>query len=153
MSTSTRTDSLSYTTTFTVPQAAREVYDAVVDVRAWWTGDIEGRTDEVGSTFTYRHLPEHHSVQLVTELDPGRRVAWRVTESRLSFVSEPEEWTGSEITFDLRPVPSGTELRFQHVGLVPDVECYGACSTAWSHYMGASLRALITTGAALPDPW
>jgi NADH:ubiquinone oxidoreductase subunit E len=36
---------------------------------------------------------------------------------------------------------------------VPDVECFGACSTAWLHYINGSLHSLITTGKGLPDPW
>ncbi len=51
------------------------------------------------------------------------------------------------------PAPGGAELRFIHVGLVPDVECFGACSMGWLHYVNGSLRSLITTGVGLPDPW
>lgn len=80
-------------------------------------------------------------------------MVWRVTDSHLEFVSEPGEWTGSEIVFDIAPAADGAELRFTHVGLVPDVECYGACSAAWLHYINGSLHSLITTGEGLPDPW
>lgn len=142
-----------YTTSYVVEQSPDEVYAAVLDVRAWWTGEVEGRTDEVGAEFTYRHPPQHYSRQRVTELEPARRVVWLVTDSRLSFVSEPAEWTGSEVVFDIVPTGGGTELRFTHVGLVPDVECFGACSTAWLHYVNGSLHSLITTGRGLPDPW
>ena len=142
-----------YTTSYVVEQSPDEVYAAVLDVRAWWTGEVEGRTDEVGAEFTYRHPPQHYSRQRVTELEPGRRVVWLVTDSRLSFVSEPAEWTGSEVVFDIAAAGGGTELRFTHVGLVPDVECFGACSTAWLHYVNGSLHSLITTGQGLPDPW
>lgn len=142
-----------YSTSYVVEQSPAEVYDAVLDVPAWWTGEIEGRADQVGAEFTYRHPPQHYSRQRVEALEPGRKVVWRVTDSYLAFVSDPEEWTGSEIVFELTAVPDGTELRFTHVGLVADVECYDACSTAWLHYINASLRSLITTGAGLPDPW
>ncbi|WP_329423409.1 SRPBCC family protein [Streptomyces sp. NBC_01268] len=142
-----------YSTAYTVPQSPEEVFAAVTDVRTWWTGVIEGRADGPGAEFTYRHPPEHYSVQRVVAYEPGRRVVWRVTDSELSFVSEPGEWTGSEIVFDITPVADGTELRFTHVGLVPDVECFGACSTAWTHFVDGSLRSLITTGKALPEPW
>jgi hypothetical protein len=143
-----------YTTSYAVEQSPDEVYAAVLDVRAWWTGEVEGRTDEVGAEFTYRHPPQHYSRQRVTELTPGSRVVWQVTDSLLSFVSDPAEWTGSEIVFDVVPAGGGgAELRFTHVGLVPDVECFGACSTAWLHYVNGSLRSLITTGQGLPDPW
>ena len=80
-------------------------------------------------------------------------MAWLVTDSQLAFVSEPGEWTGSTIVFDIAAHPGGAELQFTHVGLVPDVECFGACSTAWVHYINGSLRSRITTGEGLPDPW
>jgi hypothetical protein len=117
------------------------------------TGQVEGRADELGAEFTYRHPPQHYSRQRVVELEPGRRVVWRVTDSHLSFVPEPGEWTGTEIVFDIVPAADGTELRFTHVGLVPAVECFGACSAGWLHYINGSLHSLITTGAGLPDPW
>lgn len=142
-----------YSTSYTVEQSPEQVFAAILNVAAWWTGEVEGSADEVGAEFSYRHPPQHYSLQRVTELEPERRVAWRVTDSQLSFVSEPSEWTGSEIVFDLVPVAGGTELRFTHVGLVPDVECYGACSAGWLHYVNGSLHSLITTGAGLPDPW
>jgi len=142
-----------YTTSYTVEQSPAEVFAAIVNVPAWWTGQVEGTTHVVGAEFSYRHPPQHSSRQRVTELDVARRVVWQVVDSELSFVSEPAEWTGSEIIFEISPVSGGTELRFTHVGLVPDVECYGACSAGWSHYVAGSLHSLITTGAGLPDPW
>lgn len=142
-----------YSTSYTVGQSAEEVFNAVVDVGTWWTGEIEGRADQIGGQFTYRHPPQHFSVQQVVELDPGRRVVWRVVESHLAFTVDPAEWTGTEIVFDIDSGADGTELRFTHVGLLPAVECFDACSTAWLHYVNASLRSLITTGEGLPDPW
>ena len=143
----------SYSTAFTVAQSPAEVFAAVLDVAAWWTGKIDGRAAEVGDEFTYRHPPQHYSRQRVVQLEPDRRITWRVTDSELAFVSEPAEWTGSEIVFEITPAGSGTELRFTHVGLVPEVECYGACSTAWRHYVDVSLRSLITIGTGAPDPF
>jgi len=142
-----------YSTSYTVEQTPEEVFAAILDVSAWWTGEIDGRTDELGAESGYRYPPQHYSRQRVVEFSPGRRLVWRVIDSDLSFVSEPAEWTGSEITFDVAPVPDGTEIRFTHVGLMPDVECYGQCSAAWLHLINGSLRSLITTGAALPEPW
>src|SRR5437868_2365022 len=98
-----------YSTSYTVEQSPQEVYAAILDVAAWWTGQVEGRADEVGAEFSYRHPPQHYSLQRVTELEPGRRVVWRVTDSHLSFISEPAEWTGSEIVFDIVPADGGAE--------------------------------------------
>ncbi|WP_433889536.1 SRPBCC family protein [Streptomyces sp. CA-111067] len=144
---------LGYSTSYTVAQSPAQVFAAVLNVGAWWTGQIDGRADELGAEFSYRHPPQHYSRQRVAALEPDRRVVWRVTESDLSFASEPAEWTGTDIVFDVTPTDTGTELRFTHAGLLPAVECFGACSTAWLHYVNGSLRSLITTGAGLPDPW
>lgn len=151
--TEARATSRGYSTSYEVEQSPAEVYAAILNVPAWWTGQIDGPTDVVGAEFDYRHPPQHYSRQRVTELEVDRRVVWTVVDSNLSFVSEPEEWTGSEIVYEITPASNGTVLRFTHVGLVPDVECYEACSTGWIHYVGASLHSLITTGAGLPDPW
>jgi hypothetical protein len=141
-----------HATAFTVEQGPERVRTGVLDVPAWWTGELEGSFDELGAEFTYRHPPQHTSVQRVVELGP-ERITWEVTGSHLAGLSDPEEWTGSTIVFDLVPTESGTEVRFQHVGLVPEVECYARCSAGWRHYVDGSLRSLLTTGAGLPDPW
>ncbi len=80
-----------YSTSYTVEQSPEEVFAAIVDVRAWWTGQIEGRADEVGAEFSYPAPPQHYSRQRVAELEPGRRVVWQVTDSHLSFISKPGE--------------------------------------------------------------
>ena len=50
--------------------------------------------------------------------------------------------------FEIARKGSLTEVRFTHVGLVPDDECYGACSNAWASLINGSLRTLMTTGVA-----
>jgi hypothetical protein len=141
-----------WSTAFTVDRSPEEVHAAVLDVRSWWAGEVEGCTDELGAEFTYRHPPQHRSVQRVVELSADR-VVWEVVDSHLTFVSDPTEWTGSRIVFEVAPVVAGTELRFAHLGLVPEVECFGACSTAWRHAIEGGLRSLLATGTGLPDPW
>jgi hypothetical protein len=70
----------SFAATFTVDQTPDAVFAAIVDVRSWWTGDIDGAAEQLGDEFTYRYEDEHRSTQQVMELVPGRRVAWRVVD-------------------------------------------------------------------------
>jgi len=42
-------------------------------------------------------------------------------------------------------------IRFTHVGLVPEYECFDVCSNSWDFYLYTSLRALIRTGHGLPN--
>jgi hypothetical protein len=141
----------SFTTAFTVDQSPAEVFAAVNEVRGWWSEEIDGRTDELGAEFEFHYKELHCSTQRITEFVPGKRVVWRVLDSRLSFVDDETEWNGTEIVFEVTKRGDKTELRFTHVGLVPAVECYGDCSGAWGFYVNDSLRSLITTGKGLPN--
>ena len=135
--------SQNYSTTFTVDRAPEDVFDAINDVRGWWTGQIEGETDSLGAEFTYVHPKMHYSKQKITEFVPGQRVVWHVTEADLTFVQDKKEWEGTDIIFDITPKNGKTEVRFEHVGLSPDVECYDGCSDAWSYYVNDSLKKYI----------
>jgi hypothetical protein len=141
-----------FTTTFSVDQTPEEVFEAVLNVRGWWSGEIEGPTDELGGEFTYRYQDIHYSKQRVTELVPGKRVVWLVLDSYLEFIEDKREWNGSRVIFDIARKGDKTEVRFTHAGLVPAHECYGACSSAWSSYIRGSLRSLIATGKGAPNP-
>ena len=140
-----------FTTAFLVDQSPEEVFDAVRNVRGWWSEAIEGATDRVGGKFKYRHADLHRSTQKVTELVPGRKVAWRVLDSELSFVRDGAEWKGTDIVFDIARKGAKTEVRLTHRGLVPALECFEACSGGWAFYFSDSLRRLITTGKGQPD--
>jgi hypothetical protein len=140
-----------FTVSFAVPQSADEVFAAINNVRGWWSGDIEGSTEELGAEFTYRYQDIHRSKQRITEFVPGRRVAWHVVDGYLQFVEDKPEWTGTDITFDISQVPTGTEVRFTHAGLEPEAECFDSCSTAWGFYINSSLRDLITQGKGAPN--
>ncbi len=142
----------SFTTSFAVDQSPQEVFDAINNVRGWWSGEIEGSTDELGAEFSYRYKGLHRSTQKITELVPGKKVVWHVTDARLNFVKDKTEWNGTEIVFEIARKGDKTELRFTHVGLVPAFECYGGCSGAWGFYINDSLRSLITTGKGDPNP-
>ncbi len=141
-----------FTTSFTVDQSPDEVFRAINDVRAWWSGEIDGSTDELGAQFTYRYEQLHRSTQTITELGPGKRVVWHVSDASLNFVEDKTEWNGTDVVFDIARKGDKTEVRFTHVGLVPRFECYGACSGGWSFYVNESLRNLIVTGRGEPNP-
>ena len=137
-----------YTTTITVDQTPEEAFAAINNVRGWWTGDpgVEGSTDKLGDEFTYRYEDIHYSIQKITELVPGKKVVWLVLDARLNFTKDRAEWKGTEITFEISKKGNQTEIRFTHVGLVPQFECFDSCSDAWGSYINGSLRKLITTG-------
>jgi uncharacterized protein YndB with AHSA1/START domain len=135
-----------FTTAFTVKQSPAAVFAAITNPRAWWSGEHDGMADRVGDSFTYRYKDIHYSKQRVTELVPGRRVAWQVVEGVLNFVADKTEWVGTTITFDIESGKDGTKVTFTHAGLKPQVECYDTCSDAWTSLIQGSLKELIETG-------
>lgn len=140
-----------YSISYTVDQSPQEVFDAINNVRAWWSGEIDGRTDQLGAEFTYRYQDLHRSTQKITELLPGRKVVWHVLDARIDFVKDKTEWNGTDVVFEISRRGGQTELRFTHVGLRPAIECYGKCSGAWGFYINESLRDLITSGRGQPN--
>jgi hypothetical protein len=140
-----------FTTTISVDQTPDEAFAAINNVRGWWSGEINGDTDQLGAEFTYRYKDMHRSKQKVTEFIPGKKVVWHVLESRLSFVKDKSEWTGTDIVFEISKKGGKTEVRFTHVGLVPESECFGDCSNGWGMLVNGNLRKVITTRTRQPD--
>jgi hypothetical protein len=141
-----------YTTSFTIDQSPDEVFSAINNVRGWWSGDIQGRTDLLGAEFTYRYQDVHETTQKIIESVPGKKVVWHVVDSHINFVKDTTEWNGTDIVFEIARKQDKTELRFTHVGLAPDFECFDACSNAWGSYINGSLRKLIAAGTGRPNP-
>ena len=140
-----------YTTSLTVDQTPEEVFDAINNVRGWWSEEIEGDTDKLGAEFKFHQEDLHRSTHKITEFVPGKKVVWHTTDSHISFVKDKTEWNGTDIVFEITKKGDKTELCFTHVGLVPAFECYGDCSDAWGIYINGSLRSLITTGKGKPN--
>ena len=140
-----------YTTSFTVDQTPEEVFDAINNIRSWWSHAIEGSTDKLGAVFYYHYQDIHRCTFKITELVPGKKVVWHVLQNYFNFVEDKTEWTGTDVVFEITKKDNTTEVRFTHVGLVPTYECYTVCSDGWGTYINGSLRSLITTGIGQPN--
>jgi hypothetical protein len=135
-----------FTTSILVDQTPEEVFAAVNDVRGWWSGVIDGPTDVLGAEFTYSYKDFHRTTQKITELVAGKKVVWHVTRGYIGFVDAKNEWDGTDIVFEIAKKGDKTELRFTHVGLQPEIACYGKCSNAWGSLIGDNLKKRIATG-------
>lgn len=139
------------THSFTVDKTPLEVFDAINNVRGWWSGQIEGKTEKLGDEFTYQYENFHRSTQKITESIPGKKVVWTISDSYLSFVEDKTEWNGTKVIFDISQKDGKTEVRFTHQGLSSKQECFDACNDAWGSYIRGSLKNLITKGKGQPN--
>jgi len=137
--------------TLSFDQTPAQVFAAINDVRGWWSANLEGSSAHVGDEFRYRHGDIHDSSQRVIEAVPGKKVEWLVTDARLSFTKDKREWVGTHVQFEIVPTARGSELRFTHLGITPESECFDRCSKGWGFYVGTSLKELIANGVGQPD--
>jgi hypothetical protein len=140
----------SFSTAFLVEQSPKEVFDAVNDVRGWWSTSLQGESEKLGDVFTFRYQDIHVSKQELIEVVPEKRVVWLVLDASLNFTEDKHEWKGTKVVFDIEKKGGKTELRFMHQGLVPAFQCFDACSEGWGFFIDGSLKKLITTGKGEP---
>lgn len=139
------------TITYTVDESAATVFNAITNVRGWWSEGVQGDTAALNDEFVYRYQHYHYSKHRLIELVPNKKVVWSTEESTLTFINNKHEWVGTTISFEIASKQGTTELRFIHHGLTPACDSYDACSNGWAQYVGDSLRSLITTGTGKPD--
>ena len=135
----------------TVDKTPQEVYDAINNVRGWWSEEIEGSTNKLNDEFSY-HFEDVHSCKMkLIEVIPHKKVVWLVLDNYFKFTKDKSEWIGTKIIFEIAEKDSKTQLQFTHQGLVPQYECYDICRDAWTSYIQNSLRSLISTGKGQPN--
>lgn len=140
-----------FTSTLLVDQTPEEVFNAVNNVRGWWSEAIEGGTDQLHDEFTYHYKDVHSCKMKLVEFIPDKKVVWLVLENYFKFTDDQSEWMDTKVSFEISEKGDKTQLRFTHIGLLPEHECFDVCSTAWTQYIQQSLLSLITTGKGLPN--
>lgn len=141
----------SFTISIDTNKTAHEVFEAVTNVREWWSQTIAGNTEQQGDEFEFEVKDIHYSKQKLVEVTLDKRVVWLVTEARMTFIEDQDEWKDTKIIFDITTEGDKTKLTFTHEGLTPAIACYEACMPAWTQYIEHSLKQLIETGVGDPN--
>ena len=129
-----------FTYSFTSSKKPEEVFELLSHIEQWWSGQydetIKGKSLKVNDEFTFRAgAGAHYSKQKLVELIPRKKIVWLVTDSKLSFINDTGEWIGTKFCFDISTDNNKTKVIFTHDGLVPEIECYDACSSGWTQYL------------------
>jgi len=101
-----------------VEQSTKEIFNAVMNVREWWSGlyseEIEGSLGKINDEFTFRaDEGVHYSKQKLVELVPDKKIVWLVTESELTFIEKKDEWTGTKLSFEFAAKGDKTQVRLR----------------------------------------
>ena len=103
---------------------------------------LKGKSD-IGGVVQFRFGAGGFDMK-VLELDPAKRVLWEVVDG-------PEEWIGTNVSWDLKQDGDYTVILFKHQGWKEPVEFMNHCSTKWAVFL-LSLKSLLETGQGTPDP-
>ena len=128
-----------FTTSFVVDQTPEQVFNAVTNVRGWWSEEIEGGTAKLNDEFDYHYKDVHKSKMKLIEVVPNKKVVWLVLDNYFKFTKDKTEWKNNKIVFDITEKDNQTQLQFTQVGLVPEYECFKICGDAWSNYIKKQL--------------
>lgn len=130
-----------FTYSFKSAKSPKKIFETLLDVRKWWSGlyeeTIKGNSNKLNDEFTFHAGGgAHYSKQKLIELVPDKKIVWLVTDSNLTFLKKPDEWTNTKISFNISSEQTGkTKVTFTHEGLVSKIECYNGCVGAWTKYL------------------
>jgi uncharacterized protein YndB with AHSA1/START domain len=124
------------------PGATYRALTTIEGLAGWWTQDTQGQSD-LGGIVQFRFGTGGFDMK-VLELDPNKRVLWEVVDG-------PEEWIGTNVSWDLKQEGDFTVILFKQQGWREPVEFMHHCSTKWAVYL-LSLKSLLESGEGAPDP-
>ena len=134
-----------------IKASAPKVYKALSTIEGlahWWTEEAEG-DEHVGGKiqFTFRSEAgdiKGKMIMEIKELNPESQVSWRCVDG-------PEEWIGTDITFEWSAQDGQTIIIFGHRNWSAHAEFMAHCSMKWAVFL-LSLREYIESGKGRPSP-
>ena len=151
--TSTRTEDFTAVLTLPAgPDTVAALFTSAAGVSRWW-GPTEG-DGALGGTLVTSFGDHGGNAMRVLEAGPTRVVWESVAADGTTPTGHAQEWLGTTMEFDIGtadtgPADTGTELRFRHAGLTPQLACWDSCVSAWTYFM-ASIETAAKTGAGTP---
>ncbi len=123
------------------------VYEALATTEGlsrWWTRDLDGDPEQGGTLRFFFGAAEPGAVMDVVDTTPPWHVGWHCAEG-------PEEWVGTNLSFDLSPSGEETVVVFTHGDWRQPVEFMHHCSTKWAYFL-LGMKAGLEGGEATAFP-
>ncbi|HEX4851903.1 MAG TPA: SRPBCC domain-containing protein [Puia sp.] len=141
-----------YHRTITVNASPEEAMKKISQINLWWKKDFSGSAEKLHDDFVVPFGIEGESFVnfRVSELKPGKKVVWKVTDCFLPWFNDKKEWNDTEVVFEISSENNKTKIDFTHIGLVPGIECYDACEKGWDGHVKTSLVKLMNEGVGEP---
>jgi len=135
--------------TITVNATATEAMKKISQLNRWWIKGFSGSAGKFNDTFTVPFGEPSFVTFVVSECVPGEKLVWKVTDCYLPWFNDKKEWNNTEVVFQLSQHNGKTQIDFTHVGLVPEIECYGVCEKGWNGHLNTLVK-FINEGIGLP---
>src|SRR3982750_364597 len=90
-----------FQTAITVNATPHEAFECINNVTRWWTENLVGKSQKQGDEFSVQFADIHYSKQRLIEVVPDKKIVWLITESRLNFIKDKEEWTNTRVEFEI----------------------------------------------------
>jgi uncharacterized protein YndB with AHSA1/START domain len=134
-----------------IKSASAPVYGALSSLEGlarWWTEEVEGDC-RLGGKITFSFRTQAGALQgamgmEVSALSPHTEVRWRCVEG-------PDDWIGTELSFQLSERDGQTIVLFGHRNWREPGEHMSHCSMKWATFL-LSLREYVETGKGKPAP-
>ncbi len=121
---------------------------SIEGLSGWWTKDTSGSAG-VGGTIAFRF--KNPQGELLGEMQMSVQTPAHPEQVRWRCKSGPEEWVGTDLTYDLKQEGEYTIVLFGHRGWKEEVEFTAHCCTKWAVFL-MSLKRLVETGQGQPSP-
>ncbi len=139
-----------YHCSIAVNSSAKEAFENICHVSAWWTTNFEGSAPKLNDIFTVR-FGETFVTFKINDVITDKKIVWHVQDCNLTWLKDKKEWKDTNIVWEILPDKNSMKIDMTHVGLVPEIECYGRCEKGWNHFVKESLYKLLTEKKGLPD--
>jgi hypothetical protein len=139
-----------YQNSITTTLSPQEVLERISHVSLWWAKNVEGKSTEADDVFTVRFKNGDTYTMKVVEIVQNKKIIWDVIDSYQGWNEQHAEWNGTKIIWDIFPQKNKIVVQMTHVGLVPQFECFNACSQGWDYLLQRSLQKLLNDNEGMP---